>query len=170
MKNQGINDEILLAEYESVYRYVFSLCRSEAEAKDITQETFMKAFLAADHFKGNSSLLTWLCTIAKNLYSNKCRKNAREVSLDESCTGTVSHEQSFDELFVEKDISMRIHQILHTMEEPYKEVFSLRVFGELSFANIAQLFSKTESWARVTFHRSRKSIIEQLKKEGMLDE
>ena len=52
-----------------------------------------------------------------------------------------------------------IHQFLHNMEEPYKEVFTLRVFGELSFRRIGQLFGKNDSWARVTFYRAKQKII-----------
>jgi len=61
---------------------------------------------------------------------------------------------------------LHIHKVLHNMQEPYKEVFSLRVFGQLSFGEIAGLFSKTESWARVTYHRARKMIGEKLRKDG----
>lgn len=63
---RGITETVLCAEYEAVYRYVLSLCRNEAEAQDITQETFLKAINASDKFEGNSSLYTWLCAIAKN--------------------------------------------------------------------------------------------------------
>ena len=57
-------------------------------------------------------------------------------------------------------------QLLHNLPEPYKEVFSLRVLGELSYQDIAKLFGKTESWARVTFHRAKLKIIEQVKEES----
>ena len=57
---------------------------------------------------------------------------------------------------------MEIHRLLHELPEPYKEVFMLRIFGELSFSKIADIFGKTESWARVTFHRSKLKIIEKL--------
>ena len=66
----------------------------------------------------------------------------------------------------EKEAALHIHKVLHNMQEPYKEVFSLRVFGQLSFGEIAGLFSKTESWARVTYHRARKMIGEKLRKDG----
>ena len=66
-----------------------------------------------------------------------------------------------------KDLSFHIHKILHSLDEPYKEVFSLRTFGELSFKEIANLFSKTESWARVTYHRAKKIIIENLERNGI---
>lgn len=59
-----------------------------------------------------------------------------------------------------------IHKLLHNLPEPYKEVFSLRVLGELSYQDIAKLFGKTESWARVTFHRAKLKIIEQVKEES----
>lgn len=58
--------------------------------------------------------------------------------------------------------SMDIHRVLHTLSEPYKEVFTLRVFSELSFRQIGDIFGKTESWARVTFHRAKLKIIDEL--------
>lgn len=76
--------------------------------------------------------------------------------------------KSLEEGIANEDIAIRIHKILHTMEEPYKEVFSLRVFGQLSFAKIAEIFGKTESWARVTYHRARKRIIEKMRKDNLL--
>jgi len=44
------------------------------------------------------------------------------------------------------------------MKEPYKEVFSLRIFGELSFREIANIFNKSEHWACVTYHRAKEMI------------
>ncbi len=163
-----ISQSVLLAEYESVYHYALTICHNETEAQDITQETFLKAMQSVKGFRGNSSLLTWLCTIAKNLWLNKCKKSNREVAEDEWSGEAVSKEKPIERLVVDKEIAKRIHQILHTMDEPYKEVFSLRVFGELPFADIAELFSKTESWARVTFYRGKKEIVEILEKEGLL--
>lgn len=163
-----ISREVLLAEYESVYHYALSICHNETDAQDITQETFLKAMQSVKGFQENSSLLTWLCAIAKNLWLNKCRKTNREVLADEWNEETGSQEKSIEKLITDKEIVKRIHQVLHTLDEPYKEVFSLRIFGELPFAEIAELFSKTESWARVTFYRGKKTIIEKLEKEGLL--
>ena len=60
---------------------------------------------------------------------------------------------------------MAIHVHLHELTEPYKEVFMLRVFGELEYAQIAKLFSKTESWARVTYHRAKMKLTESIKED-----
>jgi RNA polymerase sigma-70 factor (ECF subfamily) len=65
----------------------------------------------------------------------------------------------------QKDTALRIHLLLHQMKEPYKEVFQLRVFGELSFKEIGMIFSKTENWARVTYHRAKLILQEQARRQ-----
>lgn len=167
-RKPDISDSTLFAEYESVYHFALSLCHNESDAQDITQETFLKAMKAADRFEGGSSLYSWLCAIAKNTWLNKCHKQGREVDLEQA----ESHFQTIDipveQLVEDKEISFQIHKVLHQLDEPYKEIFSLRVFGQLPFGDIAELFSKSESWARVTYHRARKMIIEKLRKERSL--
>ena len=165
-KKEIISERVLSAEYEAVYRYVLCLCRDEVIAADITQETFLKAMKGADSFGGKSSLYTWLCAIAKREWLTYAKKQGRECPSDliESDFGT--EDKLPEEMAAEKDTAMYIHKIVHQLEEPYKEVFSLRVFGELSFSEIAQLFSKTDSWARVTYHRAKKIITEKMRKDG----
>ena len=169
-ENEVLSEKMLCAEYEAVYRYTLALCKNETLAEDITQDTFLKAMRAYEKFKGESSLCTWLCSIAKREFLNKVRRQSREVSIDENFDVPDEKGDSFENLIQKKDMAMYIHLCLHKMDEPYKEVFSLRVFGELSFSDIAKIFSKTESWARVTFHRARKIINEQLRKDGYYNE
>ncbi|MBQ6867901.1 MAG: RNA polymerase sigma factor [Clostridia bacterium] len=165
-KRKPIDNDILCAEYSAVYHYALSLCRSENDAYDIAQETFLKAMKARDNFEGNSSLYTWLCAIARNIWLDRLKKQGREAPPPEY--DIPSHDTPLEQLIMEKDLSMRIHHVLHNLNEPYKEVFSLRVFGQLPFADIARLFGKTESWARVTYHRGRKMITEILRKDGII--
>ena len=122
-----------------------------------------------DKFKGDSSLYTWLCAIAKRCLINRYKKDSRELPTDDFSGTLLKTERSPEEMVSDKDMAMYIHKILHTMQEPYKEVFSLRVFGQLSFGDIAKLFAKTESWARVTYHRARKIINEELRKDGFYE-
>lgn len=169
MKRKGkiekITDEVLCGEYNAVYRYVLSLCHDENVASDITQETFLKAMSAKNGFVGESSLYTWLCAIAKRVFLNKCKKQGREI-LDEGCFEKLYSNENVEESVTKKDAVFNIHKVLHKIKEPYKEVFTLRVFGELSFSDIARLFSKSEEWARVTYHRARKMINEKMREEG----
>ena len=69
---------------------------------------------------------------------------------------------SIEKLIADKDSSFRIHLALHAMEEPYREVFELRIFGELSFREVGDIFGKTENWARVTYHRARLKLQERM--------
>lgn len=168
-QNRGITEEVLLAEYGAVYRYALSICRNEAEASDLTQETFLKAMQNVKEFQENSSLYTWLCTILKHLWINKCKKYSRELSTEDEDWDFPDQSKSIEQMVEDRDMAKQVHAILHTMEEPYKEVFSLRIFGELPFKDIAELFDKTESWARVTYHRAKKMMIERLRTEGFYE-
>lgn len=146
--------------FRDVYRYALSLCRDEAMAEEVTQETFFKALENLDQFDGRSKISVWLCSIARNTYFSLCRKEKRfqhEIPAE-----NLPIEASPEQLIMTREEAFAVHRILHGMEEPYKEVFSLRTFGELSFRQIAQLFGKTESWARVTYHRARLKIKEEL--------
>ena len=147
--------------FRDVYRYALSLCQNESMAEEITQETFYKALNKLDSFDGKCKITVWLCQIAKNTYISHCRKYKHlDTNTD---TSLLSAEGSIEERFMDQETAFSIHKILHDLEEPYKEVFSLRTFGELSFKQISLLFGKTETWARVTYHRARLKIKEELK-------
>ncbi|MFZ7121832.1 MAG: RNA polymerase sigma factor [Eubacteriaceae bacterium] len=152
-------EEIYSEYFTDVFKYVLSLCQNESMAEEITQETFFKALNNINKFKGDCRIRVWLCQIAKNTYFSIYKKNKNIIN------------KSFEEFknnnielaFIDSEISFEIHKALHFLKEPYKEVFSLRVFGELSFLHIAELFNKTESWARVTFHRAKIKLKEDIK-------
>ncbi|MBQ3192485.1 MAG: RNA polymerase sigma factor [Oscillospiraceae bacterium] len=144
--------------FKDVYKYALSLCRDTSLAEEITQETFFKALKNIDSFKGQCRLYVWLCQIAKNTYYSYSQKSRRTAPDQEAPS-----QESLEEHLITKESAFEIHKILHSLQEPYKEVFSLRVFGELSFSQISILFGKTESWARVTYHRARLKIKEEIK-------
>lgn len=146
--------------FRDVYRYALSLCQNESLAEEITQETFYKALQKLDSFDGKGKVYIWLCQIAKNTYISFCRKD-KYLDLDTDTTQLPST-GNIEDNFCDQETAFAIHKVLHTLEEPYKEVFSLRTFGELSFKQIAELFGKTETWARVTYHRARLKIKEEL--------
>ena len=73
--------------------------------------------------------------------------------------GERAHESpDITQLLVDKDAAFTVHQFLHALEEPYKEVFSLRVFGELPFDRIGAIFGHNAAWARVTYYRAKTRI------------
>ena len=146
-----------------VYSYVMTLAKDPSLAEEIAQETFYRAFTAdKQSFQGMSEELTWLCAIAKNLFFDEMRRQKRyaEPAQEESAG------ESIELSVIDKEMTFQIHCILHQLEEPYREVFELRVFGELSFRQIGTIFQKTESWARVTYHRARLKIQERMGKKN----
>ena len=66
------------------------------------------------------------------------------------------------QILADRETAFQIHKILHELKEPYKEIFSLRIFGELSFKEIASLFQKSEHWVCVTYHRAKMMIQQKL--------
>lgn len=164
-----ITEEIINAEYQAVYHYILSLCRDENEAEDITQDTFVKA-ISADSFRGESGYYSWLCSIGRNIWIDKCRRSGRIQleAMPEEPPQMSGSSPPLEEVLADGELLRQVHRIIHEMDEPYKEVFTLKVFGDLSFKDISSLFGKTESWARVTYHRARKKIIEMLRKENWL--
>ncbi len=147
--------------YTSVYRYLLSLTKDTAEAEELTQETFFKALKNIEKYDPAQKMLTWLCTIGKNAFFSQQRKAGRETELSDSLA---DDDNGILDRIIDSETSMEILQILHTLPEPYKEVFTLRVLGNLSFQKIGAVFGKTESWARVTFFRSKTKIQEYLEK------
>ncbi len=156
---------IYSAHYKAAFQYAFYLCQNEKNAEDLTQEAFLKYYKSLSKFRGDCSELTWLCRIIKNLHLDQLKKEKKKSDQDFSEL-VIADERDFFAGVDNRDVTRQIHRILHHLPEPYKEVFSLRVFGELSFADIADLFQKTESWARVTFRRAKIKIIEEMNKEG----
>lgn len=148
-------------EYASqVYRYLVSITRNKALAEELTQETFYKALLKGGTYRGSGSMYVWLCQIAKHLYYNDCKKNKR-VSPKAPDAGNAGGEDIALGI-LRKEQTMRVHQALHVLPEPFKEVFTLRVFGELKFREIAELFGKTESWAKMTFYRAKEQLVSEM--------
>jgi len=148
--------------YMDVYSYIMTIIKEAGLSEELTQETFFRAMKSK--FQGNSSELTWLCAIAKNLCTDEFRKRKKEAAFDEEIPGHAGQEKQagIEYSVIAKMENLQIHIALHQLEEPYREVFSLRVFGELSFRDIGMVFGKTENWARVTYHRGKLKLQERL--------
>lgn len=141
---------------QDVFKFCISLCGDYATAEDITGETFLKAIKSSGTFKGECSVKVWLCQIAKNTYYDYLRKHSRLTGLSDD----MQSDSDFFSQVHDKDEALGLHKLVHKLNAPYKEVFTLRIFAELSFADIGEIFSKTESWARVTFHRAKLKLKE----------
>lgn len=157
MKNEF--EEIYSKYYNSIYRYLLSITKNSHIAEEVTQETFYKALKNINKYDNKYNMFTWLCNIGKNTYYSMYKKNKRYELLDDD---SIDNESDIINKIIESETNEELLKIIHNLEEPYKEVFTLRVYGNLSFKQIGNIFNKTESWARVTFYRSKIKIKESL--------
>ena len=114
-----------------------------------------------EQFEGRSSIGTYLCSIAHNWYISSLRSRKRLVP--EENLSAIPSDENIEAEYERKDMTRQLHILLHGLEEPYKEVFTLRVFGELPFTEIGALFGKGEGWARVTYYRAKQKLQEKTK-------
>ena len=157
-------EEIYTTYFSDVYMYIRRLSRDEHLAEEITSETFFKAISSIESFRGDCDIRVWLCQIAKNCYFSYLKKTQRIDSIED--IETAEQSENFEERFFQKDAAMQIQKVLHDIPNPYKEVFMWRVFAEMSFKQIGQIFHKSENWACVTYHRARKMIKERLEEKN----
>ena len=150
-------EAIYVQHFDGVYKYVFSLCRNETMAEEITQETFYWAMEHIEKFEGKCKLYVWLFQIEKNKFLTYAKKQKRHVS-ETDIDLSKQIEPSFENEILDKETVWKLHKLLHELSDPYKEVFSLRVFGELPFSQIGELFGKSDSWARLIFYRAKKEL------------
>ncbi len=160
---QDRNEKLYEAYYMRVFSYAMTLAKDRSHAEEITQETFFRAFSRKAGFRGDADEATWLCAIAKNLFLDERRRQGKNEPIPEEMP---DGKKSVEQTAVDRDATFRIHMALHALEEPYREVFELRVFGELSFREVGLIFGKTENWARVTYHRARLKLQERMEEDS----
>ena len=135
------------------------LRESVTQPEELTQETFYQAMKNWKRYEGKSSVGTWLCAIARNQFLRVMRKQS-PLPLDNVPEASVP---DFTEMVAEHSFALSAHQALHRLPEPYREVFTLKTFCELSSKEIAALFGKSESWARVTVYRAKQMLLDAMK-------
>lgn len=143
-----------------VFRFLLSLCAEESLAEELTSETFYQAYLHIGQFREECKIETWLCQIAKNLFYKEQKRRGRIIQ--GGYPENVETDNNLFEAVANKEQALQIHKRLHLLKEPYHEVFMLRVFGDLSFKEIADVCGKSESWAKVTFYRAKNRLIEDM--------
>ena len=157
-------DEIYRSYADTVYRYLLAQTRSEDLAEELTQETFFRAYMNYSGLRDKDKAAVWLCQIAKNAYFAWYNEQKKCGALPEDAD---TEAQNLEETFERRELSGKALACLHALEEPYKEVFMLSVFGGFSLKDVSAIFGKSESWARVTFYRARLKLMERMNQHGL---
>lgn len=147
-------EQVYRAYFTDVYRYCLKLTGDASKAEELSSTAFFKAMQKLDSFRGECEVRVWLCQIAKNLWLSERKKDRTAPMPDD----LFSPEPSPEYAAIRRDDAERAANAVHALPEPYKEVFLLRVYGEMPFEQIGKLFGKTANWACVTFHRARARV------------
>lgn len=165
-------DEIYRQNARIVFHYLYSMCKDEALAEELTQETFLRAFQRIETYDGSCKLSTWLCQIGKHLLYQTWEKKKREIPVDwedeillEQKLGTTSMEQGVM-------IKIELEDVLNDLKDlppAMREVIYLRAIGDLSYKEIGRMLGKSENWARINFYRGKEILLKKRRKqdEGM---
>lgn len=149
-----------------IFKYLISLSRDESLASELTQETFFRAYINFASLQNRESPCAWLCRIARNCFYAWCNEQKKQTPLE--AAEELADPGDPEELFLQKELSRKALGCLHALEEPYKEVMLLSVFGGVSLKEISLLFGKSESWARVTYYRARQKLSERMRDQHEL--
>ena len=143
--------------YKKLYLFLLRLSGDKNLAEELTQETLYAVFLHMEQYEGRSTIFTWLCQIAKNNWLKEVSRNNRLQKTDE----LLEQDSGYNlEKEVEKNQMLSVmRKEMMQLPEPYVSVCALRIYAELSYAEIAAEFNKSESWAKVTFFRGKTMIL-----------
>ena len=173
--------DLLMNKYEKkIYNYCYRMLNNFEEAKDLTQEIFVKVFKNIEKFRGESSFYTWLYRIAHNLAIDFIRKRSREnvVSNDQVIYEDGPATRDFidmnlnpEMLAADKERKELVIYAINKLLPEYKEVIVLRDIQGLSVEETAKILKCAEGTVKSRLHRERfalkniwKSMFEEDKK------
>ncbi len=151
-------EEIYKEHSSTLYKYLLYLTKNEDVAEDLTQETFAIAVKEINKFKGDCKVSVWLCQIAKHLWYKKIKKD-KHISFEE-LNEEIEYGEKVEDIILRDDEKMQFFKNMQKLDELSREVVYLRMNGNLSFIEIAEILGKTPNWARVTFYRAKQKIRE----------
>ena len=146
---------------EFIFKYLMKMTQNVSLSEELTQETFFRAYMNYASLRNKEKASVWLCKIAKNTYYAWYNEQKNKASIDD--IDIMSDSKTLEDEFVQKELSQKALLCLHELDEPYKEVFMLSVFGGFSLKDISSIFGKSESWARVTFYRAKQKLLERMR-------
>lgn len=151
---------------QDVYRYIFSLCKNEALAQDIVQETFTRAFLYLESYK-DEKIKPWLFKVAYHTFIDYIRKEKRTTYLEDVTTMPTKTVEAAEETFIHQQQINEWLVILDSLPVHKKNIVILRDYYHFSYQEIADMLGLSLPKVKVTLFRTRKEIQEKMKGSGM---
>lgn len=160
--------ELVLRHQDFIFNVVSKYVRFEEEARDITQEVFLKAYENLEGFRGESKLSSWLYRIAYNLSMNWSERRAgRETQLDDEAAEAIPEAPSVADELYERELQLaRIAEVLETMPEKYRAVIRLYYFEDRQYQEIADALGLPINTVKVHLLRAKEQLRKKLGETG----
>jgi RNA polymerase sigma-70 factor (ECF subfamily) len=147
-------------DYQRIFRYIMSMVRDTAEAEDLTQETFLRAYRRRDSLRDEGARTAWLYRIATHVCLDRLRQFARrnplesdadldQVDIPEPDTPSLQKTIERDEM------SECVQNFLNRLSDSYRAVILLHDMHELTSPEIAQLLGESLATVKIRLHRAR---------------
>jgi RNA polymerase sigma-70 factor, ECF subfamily len=161
-----------LASVDSLYRTALRLTRSPADAEDLVQETYLKAFRAADRFEPGTNLRAWLFTILHNTARNRARDRAREgLTVDSEAVDQAADAPSYgltapvatpEALLMRETLTPELQAAVDELPEAFRQAVWLRDVEEFSYAEIAAMLNIPVGTVMSRISRGRRMLFDRL--------
>lgn len=146
--------------YKDLYKYIYVMTLNSYDTEDILQNVYLKAMKGLKTFRGDSTVKTWMFTIARNECLNYIAKNKREIYLDTIEIPITMND--IEQTMLQKESVDLVLQYIQSREEPIKSLLLLRLIEEKSFIQIGKIINKSDVWCRVNFFRTKKELVDLL--------
>lgn len=157
--------DYLVKEYQrSLYFHVRRIVIEHADADDVLQNAFIKAWKNIDKFRGDSSIKTWLYRIATNeslTFLNKKKK--RNYQSMEDLQNDLRHSLRSGKYIDGEEIQLKLQEAILLLPEKQRLVFNMRYFDEMKYEDIANILDTTVGGLKANYHHAVKKIEKELR-------
>ncbi|MFJ5761060.1 RNA polymerase sigma factor [Neobacillus sp. NPDC093182] len=156
--------------HESIFKYINMVIQDYQSAEDLRHETFLKAYVNYESFRGNSNPKTWLFSIAHNITVDYIRKRRPLTILQDVLLFKKDLKPLPEEIVEIKENSQELYNALAKLKGSYREVIILRKIKEFSIEETSIILGWSESKVKSTLFRAIQALEKKLLKEGVLNE
>ena len=156
---------IMQANNRRLYRLARGILRNDAEAEDVVQETYVRAFTHLDGFRGDSSLATWLARIAMNEARGRLRRQRASVDLDTLAPGVLEAQiiqfplsapsEDPEKSMAQREIQGVVEHAIDELPEAFRIVFMTRVIEGMNVEETAEILGLKPETVKTRLHRAR---------------
>ncbi|MBC5635365.1 RNA polymerase sigma factor [Ornithinibacillus hominis] len=162
--------ELYESYHHEIFSFIFIMIGERQQAKDLMQDTFVKAFIHLQDFRGDASAKTWLYRIARNVAIDFLRRKKPISYYLDYYSPIRSKQPTPEEILQLNENKQQLYQALSQLRKGYRDVIILRKIQELSIKETAAILAWKESKVKTMLHRGLEALRGELEKEGFVHE